>query len=857
MQEFYSPKEIETKIQKYWEENKIFQVKERVDKKKFYCLSMLPYPSGKLHIGHVRNYTIGDVISRYQRMLGKNVLYPIGWDAFGLPAEQAANKNKKSPAAWTYSNINYMKKQLKMLGFSYDWSREITTCKPEYYRWEQWFFNTLYQKGLVYKKNSTINWCPQDQTVLANEQVVDGCCWRCNSKIEHKNIPQWFIKITNYSEQLLHDLNKLKDWPIKIKDMQKNWIGRSEGFEIIFKISNNNQFLKVYATNIKKLMEATYITVSINHPFTLKLINSNPKLTSFIQKYHSVKLSEVDITNMEKQGVYSNFNAIHPVTNQELPIWITNFLFINNNLTDIALGTPISNKKDWAFATKYNLPITTHPIKNNDSITINSINSNNIEEYKEHKQLSDPTILDKLTKKLINLGIITRKIKYRLRDWCISRQRYWGVPIPMITLKNNDVIPVAMKQLPVILPEDINIEDNFKNPLINNNPWKNIIYNGDLAIRETDTFDTFIESSWYYARHTCPNYDKGMLNPNAANYWLPIDQYVGGIEHAVMHLMYFRFFHKLMRDLNLVNSDEPAKKLLCQGMVLNDAFYYVSENKERIWVNPKNVSIKYKKGKIVRAVDKKGHELIYAGMLKMSKSKNNGVDPQMIVEKYGADTVRLFVMFAAPPEMPFEWKEAGIKGAKRFLNRIWKLTHDHIQHNSILLLDINNLNKKQTNLRQELHKTIAKVTHDIENRQMFNTAISSIMEFVNQLIKAPKDNKQDCALMQEALNVIIRLIYPFTPHIAFVLWKVLGNKEDIDYVPWPNVDLRAIAENEKKIIIQFNGKFYCTITMPINSDEVTVCKYTLQNTSIKRFLKKNRPYGKIFIKNKLLNIIQK
>ncbi|AKC60479.1 leucine--tRNA ligase [Blochmannia endosymbiont of Camponotus (Colobopsis) obliquus] len=861
MKKFYYPKQIEQTVQQYWEKHKTFQVTEDVNKKKYYCLSMLPYPSGRLHMGHVRNYTIGDVISRYQRMLGKNVLQPMGWDAFGLPAEQAAYIHKTSASSWTYSNINYMKKQLKILGFGYDWSREITTCKPEYYLWEQWLFTILYKKKLIYKKTALVNWCPQDQTVLANEQVINGCCWRCNSYIKHKKTPQWFIKITNYAEQLLFDLDKLKYWPKKIKEMQKNWIGRSQGFEITFKITKSNQILTIYTTKIATLMATTYILISIHHPLSLKLSATCEKIAKFIKTFRAVKLTESELITTEKKGIASNINAVHPVSNQELPIWITNILTTNNE-TDIKMGAPNNNQQDWEFAKKYNLPINIcHEINHeccNSQIEPKNKNLYKHTKQKHNKQCNHVIELNNITTSLINHGLAKYKIKYRLRDWGISRQRYWGTPIPMITLENKKVIPVPINQLPVILPENIETNNNILNPLKINKTWKNIIHNGHPAIRETDTLDTFVESSWYYARYTCPNYKKGMLHSTSANYWLPIDQYIGGIEHAVMHLIYFRFFHKLMKELGLVNSDEPAKRLLCQGMVLANAFYYLSNNNEKIWICSKNTKIKYnKKGKIIEAKDDKGNTLIHAGMIKMSKSKNNGVDPQSMIEKYGADTIRLFIMFAAPPEMPLEWNESGIQGAKRFLNRIWNLTYDHIQKGPTIKLNINNLNTQQQKLRQELHKTITKVTHDIDKRQMFNTAIASIMEFTNKLTKISKNEEQDRALTQEALEVIVRLIYPFTPHIAFVLWNALGNKKNIDATSWPCVDTQTLMQSEVNIIIQYNGKFCCTIAVPINSEKNIIQQYILHNPSLKKYLQKNKFYKTFFIKNKLLNIISK
>ncbi|CUX96346.1 Leucine--tRNA ligase [Candidatus Gullanella endobia] len=858
MQEFYYPKKIESTAQKYWYENNTFKVTEDLDKEKYYCLSMLPYPSGRLHMGHVRNYTIGDVIARYQRMLGKNVLHPIGWDAFGMPAEGAAVKNNVAPANWTYTNINYMKNQLKLLGLSYDWSREITTCHPDYYRWEQWFFTYLYEKGLVYKKTSPVNWCPQDQTVLANEQVINGCCWRCDTKVEYKEIPQWFLKITAYADQLLYDLDKLENWPEQIKTMQRNWIGRSEGMEITFQILDSEETLVVYTTRHDTFMGVTYIAVATNHPLSLRESISNPDLTDFIQECRNAKVAEVDRATMEKKGVDTGLYVVHPLTNEILPIWVTNFVLMDYG-TGAIMAVPGHNQRDFEFARKYNLPI--KPIILNidgskPDLSIQAMTKKGVLfNSGKFNGLTLQAGLNAIADALISKGVGRYKVNYRLRDWGVSRQRYWGTPIPMITLENGTILPIPKDKLPVVLPENV-VMNGFINPLKTDPNWTKTTYNGQPALREIDTFDTFMESSWYYARYTCPNYDCGMLNSAAANYWLPVDQYIGGIEHAVMHLMYFRFYHKLLRDAGFVTSDEPTKRLLCQGMVLADTFYYLNDSGERIWISPENVNVKRdKKGRIVKAIDASGRKIIYAGMSKMSKSKNNGIDPQEMIDKYGADTVRLFIMFSASAEMTLEWQESGVEGISRFLKRVWKLTYEHIQKGPTGILDITILNSKQKALRYEVHKTIAKVTDDIDRRQAFNTAIAAIMELINKLTRSTQKSIQDRAILQEALISVVQMLYPFTPHICFTLWRELGCVGEIDNALWPVVDKTAILEEVKLIVIQVNGKLRGRMIVPVDADETLLYERISKEHLVTKYFEGNKIKKIIYIPDKLINLV--
>ena len=860
MQQHYRPDLIEPAVQQYWAENKVFKAIKDTSKEKYYCLSMFPYPSGRLHMGHVRNYTIGDVVSRYQRMNGKNVLQPIGWDAFGLPAEGAAIKNKTAPAKWTYENIEYMKKQLKMLGFGYDWDREIATCRPEYYKWEQWFFTELYKKGLVYKKNSTVNWCPNDVTVLANEQVHDGCCWRCDTPVEQKEIPQWFIKITDYAEQLLGGLDQLPQWPDMVKTMQRNWIGRSEGVEITFDVADTAEKVAVYTTRPDTFYGVSYLGIAAAHPLAELAAEKNPQLAEFIREAKNAKVAEADLATMEKKGMATGLFAIHPLTGEKLPIWVANFVLMHYG-TGAVMAVPAHDQRDFEFAQKYDLPIkqVIAPLAD-EEIDLTK------QAFVEHGKLVNSAEFDGLdfngafngiADKLEKLGVGKRQINYRLRDWGVSRQRYWGAPIPMLTLANGETVPAPIEDLPIILPEDV-VMDGVKSPIKADPNWAKTTFNGEPALKETDTFDTFMESSWYYARYTSPSYAEVMLDKEEANYWLPVDQYIGGIEHATMHLLYFRFFHKLLRDAGFVNSDEPAQKLLCQGMVLADAFYYTSPTNERIWVSPTQVTLERdEKGRIIKATDPEGRELVHTGMTKMSKSKNNGIDPQEMVEKYGADTVRLFMMFASPAEMTLEWQESGVEGAKRFLGRVWNLVYEYSQNPAKTALDVTTLSADQKALRRDVHKTIAKVSDDIGRRQTFNTAIAAVMELMNKLTRAPLESEQDRAVMAEALSAVVRMLYPITPHICFELWKALGNESNIDHAEWVKADEAAMVEDEKLIVVQVNGKVRGKVTVAAGADEETVKTVAFADENVKKFTDNTQIVKVIYVPGKLLNVVVK
>jgi len=860
MQQHYRPDLIEPAVQQYWAENKVFKAIKDTSKEKYYCLSMFPYPSGRLHMGHVRNYTIGDVVSRYQRMNGKNVLQPIGWDAFGLPAEGAAIKNKTAPAKWTYENIEYMKKQLKMLGFGYDWDREIATCRPEYYKWEQWFFTELYKKGLVYKKTSTVNWCPNDETVLANEQVHEGCCWRCDTPVEQKEIPQWFIKITDYAEQLLGGLDQLPQWPDMVKTMQRNWIGRSEGVEITFEVADTAEKVAVYTTRPDTFYGVSYLGIAAAHPLAELAAEKNPQLAEFIREAKNAKVAEADLATMEKKGMATGLFAIHPLTGEKLPIWVANFVLMHYG-TGAVMAVPAHDQRDFEFAQKYDLPIkqVIAPLAG-EEIDLTK------QAFVEHGKLVNSAEFDGLdfdgafngiADKLEKLGVGKRQVNYRLRDWGVSRQRYWGAPIPMLTLPNGETVPAPIEDLPIILPEDV-VMDGVKSPIKADPNWAKTTFNGEPALKETDTFDTFMESSWYYARYTSPIYAEGMLDKDEANYWLPVDQYIGGIEHATMHLLYFRFFHKLLRDAGFVTSDEPAQKLLCQGMVLADAFYYTSPTNERIWVSPTQVTLERdEKGRIIKATDPEGRELVHTGMTKMSKSKNNGIDPQEMVEKYGADTVRLFMMFASPAEMTLEWQESGVEGAKRFLGRVWNLVYEYSQNPAKTALDVTALSADQKALRRDVHKTIAKVSDDIGRRQTFNTAIAAVMELMNKLTRAPLESEQDRAVMAEALSAVVRMLYPITPHICFELWKALGNESTIDHAEWVKADEAAMVEDEKLIVVQVNGKVRGKVTVAADADEETVKTVAFADENVKKFTDNTQIVKVIYVPGKLLNVVVK
>lgn len=853
----YDPLIIEPKVQKYWEENQTFNAQNDYGKEKYYCLVMFPYPSGRLHMGHVRNYTIGDVIARYQRLQGKNVMAPIGWDAFGLPAENAAIKNNAQPSDWTYSNIDYMKGQLKSLGISYDWAREIATCDPDYYKWEQLFFTKLYDKGLVYKKVSTVNWCPNDNTVLANEQVVDGRCWRCDTKVELKQIPQWYLKITAYAQELLDDIDKLEGWPEKVRTMQRNWIGRSEGLEIEFKVENSDQRFKVYTTRPDTLMGVTYVAISAAHPIAKEACKNNAQLEAFCQECLTQKFAEADIATMEKKGMLTGLYALHPISNKRVPIVVANFVIMDYG-TGAVMSVPAHDQRDFEFAKKYDLPICMVVKPKDKELTLEDL------PYTEHgilfnsgkyDNLDFAQAFDAIANDLQKENIAERKVNFRLRDWCISRQRFWGAPIPILNTQDGQMVPEVEENLPVKLPTDVKI-DGVNSPLKTDEAWYTTSYKGQKAIRETDTFDTFMESSWYYARYCSPKYDKGMVEPEAANYWLPVDQYIGGIEHAVLHLLYSRFFFKLMRDCGMVKHDEPFKRLLCQGMVLADAFYYL-DNGTKNYVNVLDAIVtRDEKGNIIKAEDKNGHTLVHEGMIKMSKSKGNGIDPEQMVKLYGADTVRLFMMFASPAELTLEWRQSGVEGANRFLKRLYNSVIELANNHPFKELDKNKLNAKQKKLRLQLHSTIEKVSDDIGRRQTFNTAIAAIMEMVNNLNKDEIIDDNDIAVHYEVLNNLVIMLYPITPHICYELYKILGNKGDLDsQALWPVAQKDALIDDMMLIVLQVNGKLRAKIEISRDLSEQEVKDLALKNENVSKFISGKDLKKIIYVPGKLVNIV--
>lgn len=813
MEETYQPKVIEKTAQGYWDEHQSFTVTEDTSKEKFYCLSMFPYPSGRLHMGHVRNYTIGDVISRYWRMQGKNVLQPMGWDAFGLPAENAALQNKVPPAKWTFDNIAYMRNQLKQLGFGYDWSRELATCHPEYYRWEQWFFLRLLKKGLVYKKEAEVNWDPVDQTVLANEQVIDGRGWRSGALVERRKIPQWFIKITDYAQELLDDLDKLDQWPDQVRTMQRNWIGRSEGVELIFDVPDGEP-LSVFTTRPDTLMGVTYVAVAPQHPLALEASKNNPALTTFIEECTHVKMAEAELATLEKKGMALNKHVIHPITGENIPVWVANFVLMDYG-SGAVMSVPAHDQRDWEFAQSYGLPLK-QVIKSNDgndhdfsksAFTEKGVLVNSGEFDGLTSQQAFKTIAEKLKNK--NKGEI--KVNYRLRDWGVSRQRYWGAPIPIINCTDCGAVPVPDKDLPVVLPTDITFE-GVTSPLKKMPAFYETTCPqcNKAATRETDTFDTFMESSWYYARFACRDLNTGMLDARA-NHWAPVDQYIGGIEHAILHLLYARFFHKLMRDEGLVKSDEPFIRLLTQGMVLKDGS-------------------------------------------KMSKSKGNTVDPQILIDQYGADTVRLFMMSAAPPEQSLEWSDSGVDGAQRFLKRLWKFIYDHVAKGSPVALDKSQLTSAQKNVRRKTHSTIAKVSDDISRRYTFNTVMASVIELMNEA-KELDTSAQSMAVEREALDAIVLLLSPIVPHITHALWLALGHNTSAIESPWPSVDASALVTSTVDYVIQVNGKLRDQVTLSVDADQETVKTAALAQEKIMRFIEGKDIRKIIVVPKKIVNIV--
>jgi leucyl-tRNA synthetase len=811
----YQPEILETEIQSSWLTEKAFSVDVDTSRDKFYCLAMFPYPSGKLHMGHVRNYTIADVIARYQRMMGKNVLQPMGWDAFGLPAENAAIQKKVAPAAWTKSNIAEMRRQLQRLGFAYDWDRELATCTPEYYRWEQWFFTRLYEKGLVYKKMATVNWDPVDQTVLANEQVIDGRGWRSGAEVERREIPQWFIRITDYAEELLDNLDKLEGWPEPVRLMQRNWIGKSRGVELSFELDTpiaGLDKIDVYTTRPDTLFGVSYVSLAAEHPISLALGKDNPALETFIGDCKKASVAAADMARAEKLGMDTGIRARHPLTGEAIPVWIANYVLMDYG-SGAVMAVPAHDERDWEFAQQYALPLIS--VINDESGQPADVTT---AAYTERGTLTNSGTYDGLAfedafEKIASaleeksLGEVTTQ--YRLRDWGVSRQRYWGTPIPMLNLEGGGEVPIPADRLPSLLPEDV-VMDGVASPIKTDPNWHKFEIDGATCERETDTFDTFMQSSWYYARFTCPDYDQGMLDSDAANYWLPVDQYVGGIEHAILHLLYARFFHKLMRDEGLLTSDEPFERLLTQGMVLKDG-------------------------------------------AKMSKSKGNTVDPQELIDRYGADTVRLFSMFAAPPEQSLEWSDAGVDGSHRFLKRLWRLVQE-ADSGLTQSLEVATLDKAQKALRRKTHETIAKVSDDYGRRQTFNTAVAAVMELCNEVSRHDGQAAQDATVIHEALSAAVLLLAPIVPHISQALYQTLTGEHLLD-ATWPVVDESALTRDEIDIVVQVNGKVRAKIAVAADADKDAVQEIALAHENVQRFTEGVSIRKIIVVPGKLVNVV--
>ena len=818
MQYEYNAKKIELEAQQYWDKNSSFVVVEDETKEKYFCLSMLPYPSGKLHMGHVRNYSIGDVISRYQKMLGKNVMQPIGWDAFGLPAENAAIKNQVPPAGWTYKNIEHMKNQLVQLGFGYDWTRELATCHPEYYRWEQWFFVKLFKKGLVYKKKAVVNWDPVDQTVLANEQVVEGCGWRSGAPIEKKEISQWYMKITDYADELLSDIEKLSGWPDAVKMMQINWIGKSVGLDIEFKLDNDDA-LSVYTTRPDTLLGVTYLAIAAEHPVAIQAGQNSETINAFLDECKKMETSEAALETMEKKGINSGLSCVHPITGEAVPIWIANFVLMGYG-TGAVMSVPAHDQRDYEFAKKYNIPMidvispegglvdTSEGAFIEKGVLINS---------GEFNGMNFDQAFEAIGQNLSNRKLGKLKTNYRLRDWGVSRQRYWGCPIPIINCNKCGAVPVDLEDLPVRLPEDVEVS-GVGSPLMKIPEFYNASCPkcGSPSQRETDTFDTFFESSWYFARYTCVDQNKAMLDERA-NYWLPVDQYIGGIEHAILHLLYSRFFVKLLRDEGIITSNEPFTNLLTQGMVLKDG-------------------------------------------AKMSKSKGNTVDPQEMIEKYGADTARLFILFAAPPTQDLEWSDTGIEGAYRFINKFYRLVAGFIEDKKgqdVSTLEVGSLNNVQKELRQKTHQALKKVGDDFGRRHSFNTAIATMMELNNTLSRFSDESPQGLLVRQESIEIMLKCLNPVIPHLCHHLWLLLGKKEAMVDVLWPSVDESALIQDEVQIIVQVNGKLRAKLMAPVDSENQTIQELVFADERVAKFTDGKTILKVIVVPNKLINVVIK
>ncbi|MDO8350349.1 MAG: leucine--tRNA ligase [Gallionella sp.] len=895
MQSNYHPASIEQQARQHWDDSGTFRALETSDKPKYYCLSMFPYPSGKLHMGHVRYYTIGDVLSRYHRMKGYNVMQPMGWDAFGLPAENAAQAHNVPPAAWTYDNIDYMRRQLKSLGLGIDWSREVTTCTPEYYRWEQWLFTRLFKKGVIYKKTASVNWDPVDHTVLANEQVIDGRGWRSGALVEKRDIPMYFFRITQYADELLQDLDTLDGWPEQVKTMQANWIGKSYGCEIGFRIEGSvlssaasdpqspilNPVLKVYTTRADTIMGVTFVAVAAEHPLATYAAKNNPELAAFIEDCKHGGTAEADMATMEKKGMDTGLKVTHPLTGEQVPVWVGNYVLMGYG-EGAVMAVPAHDERDFGFAKKYNLPIRQAIREKGGSGTEISpfplpsspFSADQWQEWYATKEgvcahsgkydgLDYHQAVDAIAADLAEKGLGEKKVQFRLRDWGISRQRYWGCPIPIIHCPSCGDVPVPDEQLPVVLPENV-VPDGAGSPLAKMPEFyqTSCPQCGGAARRETDTMDTFAESSWYYARYTSPDCTTGMVDTARAQYWLPVDQYIGGIEHAILHLLYARFFHKLMRDEGLVPGNEPFKNLITQGMVIAPTFYRELANGKKQWINPADVDVATddKSRPVGATLKADGLPVIIGGTEKMSKSKNNGVDPQSIIDEYGADTARLFMMFAAPPDQSLEWSDAGVEGAFRFLKRVWKATHDHVEKSPLPPPFEKggaggDLSPAAKAMRFQLHQTIHKVGDDIGRRKTFNTAIAANMELLNALAKFDDMSATGRAVSQETLEAIALMLNPIVPHICQALWSALRPGSDLLDQTFPEADPSAMVQDEITLVIQVNGKLRGNLTIAKTTDKATLEQLAVAHEAVQKQLAGALPKKIIVVPGRLINIV--
>jgi len=861
MQERYEPSAIEAEAQRYWDENRCFEVTEDPAREKYYCLSMFPYPSGRLHMGHVRNYTIGDVLTRFMRMNGKNVLQPMGWDAFGLPAENAAIANAVPPAKWTYDNIAHMKAQLKSLGFAIDWSRELATCRADYYRWNQWMFLRMLEKGIAYQKTGVVNWDPADMTVLANEQVIDGRGWRTGALVERREIPMYYLKITAYADDLLESLKAMQGWPERVRTMQANWIGKSEGVRIGFpyEIDGTEGVMHAFTTRADTLMGVTFCAVAAEHPLAVRAAAHNPALARFIEECKRGPAVEAELATQEKKGMATGSSVRHPLTGEDVPVWVGNYVLMSYG-EGAVMGVPAHDERDFEFAKKYRLPI--QPVIDVDGRPYSTDAWHAW--YSEHGRcvnsgkydgLDFKAATDRVAADLERLGLGEKQVTWRLRDWGISRQRYWGCPIPMIHCSACGTVPVPEEQLPVLLPENL-VPDGSGNPLLKDEAFLACTCPrcGGGARRETDTMDTFVDSSWYFLRYACANNASAMLD-SRVHYWLPVDQYIGGIEHAILHLLYARFWTRVVRDLGAVEFKEPFENLFTQGMVLNEAFFRRIESGRIEYYDPADVEVLVEKGAARTILKSDGKEVQSGGVVTMSKSKKNGVDPQALVDEFGADTARLFTMFAAPPEQTLEWSDEGVQGAYRFIKRLWKAVHEHVLGGPVPRLEKGDLNEARRALRRQAHHTLAKVSDDIGRRRTFNTAIAAVMELLNSLAKFPHAAPQDRSVAHEALEIAVICLSPIIPHVTHALWRALGHSTALIDERWPQVDAAALEQSSIQIVVQVNGKLRAHITVPASADDESLRAAAVADPHVQKFIGGSPVRKVIVVRGKLVNVV--